>query len=96
MTNRTLPQKLLKNLTGTRLPKPTLLATCGDKMKLYKTVEPAEDGTVTVIRLDGCTVKYPGPIGYIERDDTIYPEEPVLTSIKMMPYWDFVDEPEDQ
>jgi hypothetical protein len=87
---------LLKNLTGSRLPKPILLATCEGDMKLFKTVEPAEDGTVTVIERDGRTVTYPGPIGYIERDGQIYPEEPVFTSIKMMPYWDFVDEPEQQ
>jgi hypothetical protein len=83
----------MKILIGTRLPKLVLLATCEGDMKLFKTVEPAEDGTVTVVR-HGHTVTYPGPIGYIERDGKIYPEEPVLTSIAMMPYWDFVDQPD--
>jgi hypothetical protein len=84
----------MKNLTGTRFPKPILLAICGDDMKLYKTVEPDRDGTVTVMERGGHMVTYPGPIGYVERDGQIYPEEPVLTSVRMMPYWDFVEEPE--
>ena len=36
------------------------------------------------------------PIVYIERDGKVYPEEPVLTSIKMVPYWDFLEDPDKQ
>jgi hypothetical protein len=47
--------------SGTRLPKPVLIATCGDDMKLYKTVEPDATGYIKVVRYDEVRT-YPGPI----------------------------------
>jgi hypothetical protein len=77
--------------SGTRLPKPVLIATCGKDRKLYKTVEPDETGYTTVVRF-GLVQRYAGPIGYIDYDGKISTEEPTLTSIKMSPYWDFLNE----
>jgi hypothetical protein len=61
--------------SGTRLPKPVLIATCGENRKLFKTVEPDETGYVTVVRY-GRVITYPGPIRYIDYDGQISPEEP--------------------
>ena len=94
MTTKILNQQL-EVRSGTRLPKPVLIATSGNDMKLYKTVDPDENGYTTVVRY-GQVATYPGPIGYIERNGKVYPEEPTLTSIKMVHYWDFLDDPDKQ
>lgn len=87
MTTKIVKQQL-EIKSGTRLPKPILIATREDGAKLYITVEPVNDFIETS---DGR--RFLGSYGYIEMPDGSTHEEPTLTSIKMSPYWHFLDDP---
>jgi len=73
------------------LPKPILIATRDDGGELYVTVQPNSEGE---IELASGRI-FPGSYGYIKMaDGTKGPDEPTLTSIKMSPYWHFLDDPD--
>ena len=76
--------------SGTRLQKPLLIATRDDGAELYVTVQPDDSGWIEL----ASGGRFPGSFGFIKMaDGSRGPDEPTGTSVKMSPYWHFLDDP---
>lgn len=87
MTTKSVKRQL-EIKSGTRLPKPVLIATCEDGAELYVTVQPDDSGWIKL----ASGGQIPGSIGFIKMADSSRgPDEPTWTSVKMSPYWTFIE-----